>query len=59
MPTAITAFPHDVLPVPKTWVEKHYPVIRYTEMPRGGHFTALEQPEQFAQDVSAFMKLLV
>ena len=58
VPTAIAAFPHDVLPVPRSWVEQHYPVIRYTEMSRGGHFTALEQPEQFAQDVSAFMKQL-
>lgn len=59
VPTAIAAFPHDVLPVPRIWIEKHYPVIRYTEMPRGGHFTALEQPEQFAQDISAFMKAIL
>ena len=58
VPTAIAAFPHDVLPVPREWVERNYPVIRYAEMPRGGHFTALEQPEQFAQDVSQFMGLI-
>ena len=56
VPTAIAAFPHDVLPVPRAWTERHYPVVQYHEMPRGGHFTALEQPEAFAQDVSAFMK---
>ena len=55
VPTAIAAFPRDVLPVPREWVERNYPVIMYTEMPRGGHFTALEQPEQFAENIRLFM----
>lgn len=58
VPTAIAAFPHDVLPPPKEWVEKNYPVILYQEMPRGGHFTALEQPEAFAENISLFMNAL-
>ena len=55
VPTAIAAFPCDVLPVPREWVEQNYPVIMYTDMPRGGHFTALEQPKQFAEHISRFM----
>lgn len=55
VPTAIAAFPHDVLPVPRAWVERNYPVIMYTEMPRGGHFTALEQPREFAENVLQFL----
>ena len=55
VPTAIAAFPHDVLPAPREWIEQNYPVIQYTQMPRGGHFTALEQPELFAEDISRFM----
>lgn len=58
VPTAIAAFPHDVLPVPREWVEKNYPVVMYTEMPRGGHFTALEQPEQFAENIVQFIELI-
>lgn len=58
VPTAIAAFPHDVLPVPREWIERNYPVCMYTEMPRGGHFTALEQPERFAEYISAFMRML-
>ena len=58
VPTAIAAFPHDVLPVPREWIERHYLVCMYTEMPRGGHFTALEQPERFAENISAFMRML-
>ena len=58
VPTAIAAFPHDVLPVPREWVEKNYPVVMYTDMPRGGHFTALEQPEAFAENISQFMNVI-
>ncbi len=59
VPTAIAVFPHDVLPSPKEWVEQHYPIIMYTEMPRGGHFTALEQPEKFAENICEFMKMII
>lgn len=58
VPTAIAAFPHDILPAPREWVERNYPVIMYTEMPRGGHFTALEQPEKFAENISQFMNMI-
>lgn len=58
VPTAFSIFPRDVLPAPREWVEAHYPVIQYTEMERGGHFTALEQPEAFAEDVGRFLDLL-
>ena len=36
VPTAIAAFPRDVLSVPREWAEKHFPVVQYTEMQRGG-----------------------
>ena len=58
VPTAFAAFPHDVLLVPREWIERNYPIIQYTEMPRGGHFTALEQPDAFAMDISQFMTAL-
>lgn len=58
VPVAIAAFPKDVLPAPKEWIEKHYPVVQYTQMPRGGHFTALEQPKEFAEDIKNFVAKL-
>lgn len=58
VPTAIAAFPHDVLPAPREWTERNYPVVMYTEMPRGGHFTALEQPEKFAENIIRFMDII-
>lgn len=57
-PTAIIAFPKDVLPVPQTWIEKNYPVLLYERMPHGGHFTALEQPKIFAKNIKKFISLL-
>ena len=59
VPTAIAAFPYDVLPAPREWIERNYPVMMYTEMPHGGHFTALEQPELFAENISQFMNRLI
>ena len=58
VPTAIAVFPRDILPAPREWIERNYPVVMYTEMPRGGHFTALEQPEHFAENISRFMNSL-
>lgn len=58
VPIAIAAFPYDVLPAPREWVEKKYPVIMYKEMSHGGHFTALEQPKEFAENISQFMNAI-
>lgn len=59
VPTAIAVFPHDILPPPREWAERNYPVRMYTEMARGGHFTALEQPEAFARNVAQFIHSLL
>jgi len=32
--------------------------VRYTKMPRGGHFACLEQPQLFVDDVRAFFRTL-
>lgn len=58
VPTAIALFPYDVLPAPKEWIKKNYPVIMYKEMEHGGHFTALEQPKEFAENISQFMNAI-
>jgi pimeloyl-ACP methyl ester carboxylesterase len=54
VPTGVARFPKEVLRYPRTWVERRYNVTRWTDMPRGGHFAAMEQPELFADDVRAF-----
>ena len=53
-PVGFTAFPKDILPAPRAWIEQNYPVVRYDEMDFGGHFTALENPEGFRTSLTAF-----
>jgi pimeloyl-ACP methyl ester carboxylesterase len=39
-------------------MEKRYNITRWTEMPRGGHFAAFEQPGLFVDDVRAFFRTI-
>ena len=55
-PAAIAAFPGEISWPPREWAERSYNVCRWTEMPRGGHFAALEEPELLAEDVRAFFR---
>ena len=58
VPTAVAAFPKEPLPAARSWMEERYNLHRWTEMPRGGHFAALEQPELLLTDVRAFFREL-
>ena len=56
VPTGVARFPKEVLPFPRSWVERRYNVTHWTDMPRGGHFAAMEQPELFTDDVRTFFR---
>jgi pimeloyl-ACP methyl ester carboxylesterase len=56
VPTACAAFPKEIRVVPRRWLETRYNITRYTMMPRGGHFAALEQPGLLVEDVRAFFR---
>ena len=43
---------------PATYVERMCNITRWTEMPRGGHFAALEQPDLLVEDIRAFARTL-
>ncbi|WP_310397739.1 alpha/beta hydrolase [Hymenobacter sp.] len=58
VPTGVAIFPHDLVPAPRAYAERFYNVQRWTEMPRGGHFAALEEPELLAEDLWAFFRPL-
>ncbi len=58
VPTGIALFPEDILPPPMEWVKKHYNITRLTTLPRGGHFTAMEEPELLAEEIRAFFRPL-
>lgn len=57
-PTGVARFPKEMHRPPRAWVERSYNLVRWTEMPRGGHFAAFEQPAPFANDVRAFFRQL-
>ena len=56
VPTGIARFPREIYRPPRRWVEEAFDVRRWTVMPRGGHFAALEQPELLVDDVRAFFR---
>jgi pimeloyl-ACP methyl ester carboxylesterase len=55
-PCAIAHFPKEILFPPRSWVERGFSVQRWTEMPRGGHFAAMEEPQPLAQDIRSFFR---
>jgi pimeloyl-ACP methyl ester carboxylesterase len=56
IPTGVARFPKEVLRFPRSWVERRYNVTRWTDMPRGGHFAAMEQPALLVDDLRAFFR---
>ena len=56
VPTGVARYPKEVLRFPRPWVERRYNVTYWADMPRGGHFAAMEQPALFADDLRAFFR---
>ena len=54
LPTGVASFPKEIIRAPRRWCEAGYNITHWTNMPRGGHFAAFEQPELFVEDVRAF-----
>jgi pimeloyl-ACP methyl ester carboxylesterase len=55
VPAAVALFPADA-PFPREWAERNVNLKRWTKMPRGGHFAALEEPELFVSDLCEFFQ---
>lgn len=58
VPTAGALFPAEIYITPRLWAEASYNIVRWTPMPRGGHFAAMEEPELLLEDVRAFFRSL-
>ena len=57
VPAGYAEFPKEILTPPRALAEKTYTDIRrWTVMPKGGHFAALEQPELLAREVIGFFR---
>lgn len=59
VPTACALFPKELLAwPPRSYVERIYNVRQWTEMPRGGHFAAMEEPQLLIDDIQSFARSL-
>jgi pimeloyl-ACP methyl ester carboxylesterase len=56
VPCAVAFFPKEEPFPPRRWIERGYNVQHWTNMPRGGHFAALEEPELLAEDIRRFCR---
>ena len=54
VPCAVARFPLESPFPTRSWIERGYNVQRWTAMPRGGHFAAMEEPDLLAADIRAF-----
>jgi hypothetical protein len=57
-PCGVALFPKEAPAPPREWVERVYDVRRWTAMPRGGHFAAMEESALLAEDIRAFFRPL-
>ena len=59
VPTGYSDFPREILRAPRSLAARTYTDIRrWTVMPRGGHFAAMEQPEALAHEIREFLRPL-
>ncbi len=57
-PTGCAIFPKELIAAPRSWVEHHYNVVHWSEMPSGGHFAAMEEPGALVEDIRSFFRSL-
>src|ERR1700726_2396137 len=59
IPVAVSVFPDELYPAPRSWAERAYPkLIHYNKLDKGGHFAAWEQPQLFSEEVRAGFRSL-
>jgi pimeloyl-ACP methyl ester carboxylesterase len=54
VPCAIARCPYEAPFPPRRWIERVYDVRRWQDLPRGGHFAAMEVPDLLAADITDF-----
>ena len=58
-PVAVSVFPDELYPAPRSWAEQAYPnLVHYNRLPVGGHFAAWEQPKLYTQELRAGFRSL-
>jgi len=59
IPVAVSVFPDELYPAPRSWAQRAYPkLIHYNKVEKGGHFAAWEQPQIFSEELRAGFRTL-
>jgi len=59
IPVAVSVFPDELYPAPRSWAERAYPkLIHYNKLDKGGHFAAWEQPELLVAELRVSFRSL-
>jgi len=59
VPVAVSVFPDELYPAPRSWTERAYPkLIHYNKLNKGGHFAAWEQPQLLSEEIRAGFRTL-
>jgi pimeloyl-ACP methyl ester carboxylesterase len=59
IPVAVSVFPDELYPAPRSWTEQAFPkLIHFNKVDKGGHFAAFEQPTLLSQEVRAAFRSL-
>jgi pimeloyl-ACP methyl ester carboxylesterase len=58
VPLGVANFPKEIMGPRRRWVERENNLVHWTDMPRGGHFAAMEQPELLVDDIRTFFRPL-
>jgi pimeloyl-ACP methyl ester carboxylesterase len=59
IPVAVSVFPDELYPAPRSWAERAYPkLIHYNKLDKGGHFVAWEQPKLLSEEIRAGFRSL-
>ncbi|CAL8312729.1 unnamed protein product [Lota lota] len=59
VPTGVACFPNELMHTTQLWVKQKYHNLRsFSNMARGGHFAAMEEPQLMAQDLLAFIRMM-
>jgi len=59
VPVAVSVFPDELYPAPRSWAERAYPkLIHFNKVEKGGHFAAWEQPQLFSEEIRAAFRTL-
>ena len=59
IPVAVSVFPDELYPAPRSWAQRAYPrLIHYNRLPKGGHFAAFEQPRLLSEEIRVGLRSL-